>query len=271
MNLKSYLKKAKRQGFAIGQFNVYNLEALEAVVEASVKLRSPVIIGISTRGAKFMGIEEICAVVNVYKKKNLPVFLNLDHAKDLDLIKKAINCGFDCIHFDGSKLSNEENIEITRRIIKLAKRKGVMIEGEIEPIGDSILTNVSVASKFIKETGVDSLAVNIGNLHGIIKEGINPDLNIERLRNLSENLDIFLVLHGGSGTKETDIKKAIDNGISKININTDLKIAYAEELKEVVKEAEDKNIVYEYVPRVKKIIFKKVSEKIKLFNSLDRI
>jgi fructose-bisphosphate aldolase class II len=271
MNLKKELEKARRQGYAIGQFNVYNLEALEAVAEASLKWRSPAIIGISGRGAKFMGIEEICAIVDVYRQRKIPVFLNLDHAKDWDMIKKAIDFGFDCVHFDGSKLSPEENIETAKKIVKLAKKKGVIIEGEIETIGDSILTDVPSASKFVKETKVDSLAVNIGSLHGIMREGVNPDLNIERLKDLSKNLDVFLVLHGGSGTKEADIKKAIEFGISKVNINTDLKLAYAKELRESIKDVEDKNVVYEYVPRVKKVIFEEVSKKIKLFNSLDRI
>lgn len=271
MNLKKYLKKAERERFAIGQFNVYNLEALEAVVEASIRLRTPIIVGISTRGAKFMGIEEICAVVNVYKKRKIPVFLNLDHGKDFDLIKKAIDSGFDCVHFDGSKLSDDENIEMTKKIVKLAKKKRVLIEGEIETIGESILTDVPSASRFIKMTGVDSLAANIGSLHGIMKEGINPDLNIERLKDLSINLNVFLVLHGGSGTKELDIREAINSGISKVNINTDLKIAYAKELRESIKEVEDKDVVYEYIPRVKRAIFREVSKKIKLFNSLDTI
>lgn len=271
MTLKTYFKKAKRQEFAIGQFNVYNLEALKAVVEASIKWRSPVILGISERAVKFMGIEEVCALVDVYREKRIPVFLNLDHGRNLDLIKKAINSGFDCVQFDGSDLPLSENIEMTKKIVRLAKPKGVMVEGEIETIGDSVFTDTAMAAKFIRETNIDSLAVNIGNLHGIIKEGVNPDLDIERLKDLSKNLNVFLVLHGGSGTKDSDIKKAIINGISKININTELKIAYGQELREVVKEVKDKDVVYEYVPRVKKIIFKKVSEKIKLFNSLDRI
>jgi ketose-bisphosphate aldolase len=271
MNFKKALERAKRQGYAIGQFNVYNLESLEAVAEASMKLRSPVIVGISTKGAAFMGIEEVCAIVNVYKKKGGAVFLNLDHGDNWDLVKKAIDFGFDCVHFDGSKFSNEENIEMTRKIVKLGKKKGTVIEGEIETIGDSILTDVPSAVKFVEETGIDSLAVNIGNLHGIIAKGVNPDLNIERLKDLSKNLDVFLVLHGGSGTKESDIKEAIDLGITKININTDLKLAYAKELREAIKDVEDKNVVYEYVPRVKKVIFEEVSKKIKLFNSLNRI
>ena len=276
-------KQAQENKYAIGAFNVSNLEQLKAIIQAIQKLKSPVIIATSEGESKFIGKKQIRALVDVYKKETgLPIFLHLDHGKSLEVIQEAIETGYDSIQFDGSGLSFEENIEMTKKVVDFAKNKGIEnIEGELGylrgksslqeavEIKEEDLTDPNQAEEFIEKTGVTSLAVAIGNIHGIFKSTQNPHLFLDRLEQINNQIGdkAFLILHGGSGTPEEDIKKAIQLGINKINVNTELRIAYTETLKKFLQDNPEQTTPYKIMPLVIEAVQRVVEEKIKLFNS----
>src|SRR3989338_3478271 len=159
--IKYYLDRARNEGWAIGHFNISNLETLRAIVQAAKKMQCPVLIGTSEGESKFLGLKQAVALVKTFQEETgLPVFLNLDHGKSFEYIKEAADAGYDAVHFDGSELPLEENIKITREIVKIAKKKGVLVEGEVGVIGGE-LTDPKEAGEFARETGIDDLAVNI--------------------------------------------------------------------------------------------------------------
>lgn len=284
MNLIGYLKKAERENWAVGHFNISNLETLRAIILAAQKLKSPVIIGTSEGESKFIGLDQAVALVRSFRKETgLPVFLNLDHGHSLDYIKKAVEAGYDAVHFDGSKLPLSENIKMAKKVVAYARKKKVLVEGEVgfikgsstvlekEPeIKEEDLTDPKEAEIFLRETKVDSLAVNVGTFHGIRASGINPKINLGRLKEIKERVKgVPLVLHGGSGTPSRDIKYSLKLGISSIHINTELRLAYTNSLKKAVS---GKEIVpYKYMPEVISNIQKVVEGKIKLFGSINKI
>ncbi|MCD6410647.1 class II fructose-bisphosphate aldolase [bacterium] len=276
-SLKYFFKKAKKEKWAIGQFNFSTLEQLKAIVSAAERLKSPVILGTSQGEVNFFGIEEATLLRDLYRKKFPYIYLNLDHGKDIDLIKKAIDLGYDCVHFDGSILNLQENLKITNKIVKYAHKKGCLVEGEIKSIhGGSeihkelpkevLFEDIEKAKEFVKKTDIDSLAINIGNLHGVYKKPIR--LNIKHLKKIKEEISVFLVLHGGSGTSKKDIKEAIKNGVVKINVNTELRIAWKKSLTGSLK----KKIIkpYKILPPVIKAISDLVQEKIGIFESINK-
>lgn len=273
--LKDYFNKAQKEGWAIGQFNFSTLEQLTGILNAAKKTKAPVILGTSEGESKFLGLGEAVNLVKFYRKK-LPIFLHLDHGKSFDYIKKAIEAGYKSVHFDGSKLPLKENIKETKKVVKYAKKFGVLVEGEVGVIGDvskikEISTHPLDVLKLAKETKVDSLAVAIGNLHGIKTSRINPNLDLERLKKIKKKVGpLPLVLHGGSGTPKEDIKEAIKQGIVKININTELRIAYTQNLKKILKKKPKETAPYKYMPEVIRAVQKIVEEKIKLFGSANK-
>jgi len=279
--MKNYFKKAQKGKWAIGQFNFSTLEQLRAVLSASAKLKSPVILGTSEGESSFLGLEETVALFEITKMKyKAEAFLNLDHGKDINLIKKAIDYGYNLVHFDGSKLSFKKNIEMTKKIVDYAHKKGVLVEGELGYIGGDSKVHAQKAkvnkkdltlpdqiAEFVRKTKVDTLAVSIGNVHGVYKG--KPDIDLERLREIKEKTGVFLVLHGGSGIADSDIKKAIKLGIVKININTELRLAWKESLEKTLKKGEIKP--YKVLSNVQDSIQKKVEEKIILFDTKRKI
>ncbi|MDD5145265.1 MAG: class II fructose-bisphosphate aldolase [Candidatus Pacebacteria bacterium] len=285
MNFRDYIIEAQKEKWAIGQFNISNLETLKAIVAAAQKLKSPIIIGTSENESKFLGLEETVALISAVRKKSgLPIILNLDHGKTLDYIKEAVSLGYDAVHFDGSKLSLAENIDITKKVVEFAYRKKVLVEGEVGIIFGSSelheekievkkedLTDPEKALKFINETKVDTLAVNVGTFHGLETTG-EKHVNIKRLKEIKNKVkNQFLVLHGGSGIPEKDIKEAVRGGIVKININTELRLAFTEGLKKSFSEDSKESVPYKYMPEVISGIQKVVEEKIKLFGSNNKI
>ena len=267
MNLKNYFKKARKEKWAIGQFNFSTLEQLKAIFAAAQKMKSPVILGTSESESSYLGMKEVIALTEILNLKyKIPFSLNLDHGKDLKLIKKAIDFGYSAVHFDGSDLPLEKNIKYAKKIVECARKKDVFVESEMEEIGGGKLTSCEKAGYFLKETGADSLAVTIGNVHGI---GRKVNLDFKLLKEIREKTETFLVLHGGSGISATQIKKAVKFGIVKININTELRILWKNTLALCLKGKELKP--YKILPEVQKRIQKKVEEKIKLFGSVNKI
>lgn len=285
--IKICLERARKEGWALGHFNISNLETLRAIIQAAQKLKSPVAIGTSEGESKFLGLKQAAALVGSFKEEtDVPLFLNLDHGKSFEYIKEAADAGYDAIHFDGSKLPLNENMEIAKKAVALARKRNILAEGEVGFIQGSSeiheiapeikqedLTDPEDALKFVKETRVDILAINIGTFHGVEASGTNPHINIQRLKEIKEKIGdrAFLVLHGGSGTPEEDIKEAIKSGINIVHVNTDLRVAYANALKESLKINPEETTPYKYMPDVIGAVQKVVEEKIKLFGSENKI
>ncbi|MBU4274805.1 class II fructose-bisphosphate aldolase [Patescibacteria group bacterium] len=285
-NLQYYLKKAQKEKWAIGQFNFSDLSQLEGIIEAAKKLKSPIILGTSEGESRFLGLKQAVALKEAYQSEiGLPVFLNLDHGKSFEYLRKAIGIGYDMVHFDGSRLPLKDNIAETKEVVRCAKKAGVLTEGEVGVIGTDAsklyegkfilkpedLTNPKESEQYIKETGVDGLAVSIGNFHGVSIKG-NPKLDTERLKQIRKLIkESFLVLHGGSGIKKQDIKKAIKLGIVKININTELRLAYTKTLKKALQINPKETTPYKYLPSAIRAVQKVVEEKILLFGSKNKI
>jgi len=277
MKLKDYLKKAQKEKWTVGQFNFSTFEQLRGIIAAAQKTKSPVILGTSQGELNYLGLKEVLALVEISKLRSLTsLFLNLDHGKDLNWIKKAIDFGYSAVHFDGSELPFKKNMKCAKRIVEYAHKKGVLVEGElgylrggsnfhkkIARIEKEDLTLPEKAYKFVRETKVDSLAIAIGNIHGIYT-GM-PKLDFERLKEINNKTNAFLVLHGGSGIPKAEIKKAIKFGIVKVNINTELRLIWKKTLEKSFKVQEIRP--YKILPKVQKAIQKKVEEKMNLFNS----
>jgi fructose-bisphosphate aldolase class II len=286
--LKYYFEKANKEGFAIPQFNFSDYTQLKAIVEMAVKLNSPVILGTSEGESKWFGLEEAVALRDALRKKTgASIYLNLDHGKSFEYLKQAIDAGYDMIQFDGSKLSNEENIKITKDVVKYAREKGLLIEGEMGRIGtdasriytekfeikEADLTKPEEALDYITQTGVDLLAVSIGNFHGIEVSGIDPNLRLDILKNIREAVGekMLLVLHGGSGTPEDDIKEAVKMGIVKININTELRMAFSGNLRRFLSANPDEVVPYKFLADAKVSAESLVERKIMLFGSNNKV
>lgn len=282
------MKKAKNGKYAIGQFNVSTDEQIKAIVEIAKDLQSPIIIGTSESEREFIGINQAVALVETWQKETgLPIILNADHCKSLKSAKEAIDVGYTMVQFDGSILPFEENVKITKQVVGYARRKNpdIIIEAELgylrggseihkekTEIKEEDLTKPQEAKEFVRKTGINSLAVVIGNIHGIELGMINPPLYLDRLEEIQKAVPkTLLVLHGGSGTPEEDIKGAIKLGVVKININTELRVAYSEALGKEVKEHPDEVKPYKILAPAVEETKKVVKEKIKLFNSQGRI
>ncbi|MDP3995821.1 MAG: class II fructose-bisphosphate aldolase [bacterium] len=285
--LKQYFKAALEGKWAIGQFNISNIETLKGIFEAAKNLKSPVIIGTSEGESRFLGLRQARALVSLFEEETgVSAALNLDHGKTFDYIKKAIAAGYDSVHFDGSALPLSQNIALTRRVVKYAAKFGVLVEGEVGMILGSSkvlkklpeskiedLTDPIAAKNFIDKTGVDSLAINIGTFHGIMSSGRNPRINIARLKEIREALGerACLVLHGGSGTPSEDVKAAIKLGIVKVNINTELRKAFTGALKILFEKKSEEIAPYKYLPEAILAVQRTVEEKIKLLGSINKI
>lgn len=275
-NLKYYFEKARKEGWAIGQFNFCTLEQFHGIVEAAKNLNAPVILGTSEGESKFFGLEEAVALRNVLRKKTgWPIFLNLDHGKSLEYVKKAIDAGYDMAHFDGSKLTLEENIKIFKEVKKYAKWRGVLTEGEVGQIEfetkEENLTKADEAKKFAGEASADLLAVSIGNFHGSGAEKQESQLRLDRLSEIKKFLPrAVFVLHGGSSIREENIKEAIKMGVVKVNINTEIRMAFSENLRRALKNTEEIT-PYKYLQKPTESVKLIVEEKIKLFKSENKV
>ena len=254
MNAHDYLEKAKKEHFAIPALNAGTLEVLKAIVAAAVEARSPVIIETAIGETKWMEAENIlCMCRNFSDKYKVPIIINLDHAYTFEDCRPGIDAGFDLIHFDGSKLPYEENVATARKIVPECHGKGQLVEGEMDKIpgaGSEIHAAGSVdqsmvdagktkpenAAKFVAETGVDTFASFFGNIHGIT-EGYTPHLDIELLGKIQEAIpNTFLSMHGSSGTPDDQVRAAVAGPIVKVNVNTELRLAYRQSLDKALSE-----------------------------------
>lgn len=292
MNKAQYwFERADKEKFAVGAFNAGSLETLKAVVGAAKKFRAPVMIEASHGEVEYFGIKELVGVARTLEQSNnVTILLNLDHAPTFEDCRLAVESGFDYVHFDGSKLPVEENIKICKEVVALAHGKGVLVEGEMDHIEGSSAdhrddvsgyrsqmsdfskyTDPEKALTFVTETGVDTFASFVGNVHGLYPgpKRINVDL-LKKIKQLLPKT--FLSLHGGSGVPEEDIQAAIGLGVVKVNINSELRVAFRDKLREVLQRKEDSEVaIYKIMPEAIAVVQAIVEEKIQLFGSAGKL
>lgn len=244
VTLREVLAGAEQGGYAVGAFNANNLEIVQAIVEAAVEERAPVILQASQGAIKYAGIAYITALVRTAAENSpIPVVLHLDHGTGFEQTMLCIRQGFTSVMFDGSSLPLAENIAATGKVVEAAHAMGVSVEGELGKIGgvedeiaveerDALYTNPAQAARFVGESGVDALAVSIGTAHGPYKG--EPKLDFDRLALIDRATAAPLVLHGASGVPDECVRLAISLGVRKINIDTDLRQAFTRGVHQVV-------------------------------------
>lgn len=275
VNLNEVLKKAQKEKYAVGLFNTTDTDMLQAVIEAAEESNSPVILGTAEVLLPYGELKLIApSVIAAAKRAKVPVVVHYDHGLTFDRCIEALKLGFSSIMFDGSAKPYEQNIAETREMVKIAHAFGATVEGEIGHVGeaakeDNLLTDMYTtpeeAKAYLDATGVDALAVAIGSAHGVYKK--KPMLNIERLKEISEEVKVPLVLHGGSGLSDDDFKNTIRNGIAKVNIFTDLCLAG----ERAMKDGEEKKLGYLETRNLKvEYIKEAVKHKMALFGSVNK-
>lgn len=285
VHIKEIVPRARRDGYAIGAFNTVNLEVTLAIIRAAVAKRSPVIVQVSETTIKYAGLKPITHIVETIAKNeavNVPVALHLDHGKSFRSVAECINSGFSSIMIDASDLPLDENIILTKQAVDYARKRDVWAQGEIgrvkgieEAISvserEASMTTPEEAMTFVQKTGVDTLAVSIGNVHGIwkMRKGV-PKLDIKRLKDISREITIPLVLHGASGLPQDEIQKAIATGITIINIDTELRLAFTETLRTTLRENQEMYDPREVLTPSIEAIQRVVEEKIEMFGSKGR-
>ena len=275
--MKNELIDAKKKGYAIPQFNVNNLEWSKYILKTCNLYRSPVIMGFTESAIEYMGgyhtasglIYDLVHDLHI----TVPVSIHLDHGTSVLSCKKAIDACFTSVMLDASLKQIDTNIDMTNEVIEYARKKRVIVESEIGSIGKhdaSDTKNASVTGSiiFVKKTKVDLLAPAVGNVHGIYKEF--PNINVKLIKEISENTDLPLVLHGASGINNKTLRECIKNGICKVNINTDLQVAWAKEVRKLL---ETDSSVYDprkIISSGEKAVVKVIKEKLETLNSINR-
>ena len=272
VNLDYVLKDAQKNGYAVGLFNTIDTDMLEAVISVAEELRSPVIIGTAEILLPYGELKLIApSLIDYAKRASVPVVVHYDHGLTEERCIEAMDLGFTSIMFDGSTGDINDNIARTKKMVELAHKKGVTVEGEIGHVGEAdnndgavtdMYTTPKEALDFIAKTGVDALAVAIGTAHGAYKS--TPKLDIDRLKQIKNQVDVPLVLHGGSGLSDDDFKNTIANGIAKINIFTDMCLAGLDAMRNA--DGNYLQVRNQKVEAIKKI----VKNKILLFGSNNR-
>lgn len=274
------LQDAHEKNYGVGAFNVNNMEIVQAIIEAAEETNSPVILQASQGGIKYAGVEYIAALGKVAAEKaKVPVALHLDHGTDFDQVMLCIRHGFSSVMIDGSKLEFDDNIAITKKVVEVAKAVGVSVEAELGKIGgtedditvserDATFTDPEEAKIFLDATQVDFLAIAVGTAHGVYKG--EPKLDFDRIKAIKDKLDIPLVLHGSSGVPSEAIERAVTIGINKINIDTDLRIAFSNAIRDFLQK-DPKNIdPRKILAPAKKAMKEAIIGKMKLFGSAGR-
>lgn len=274
---KEIFAHAKKERYAVGAFNINNMEILQAIIEAAEEMQSPVIVQASQGGLKYAGIDYIAGMVQVAAAKaKVPIALNIDHGTDFNQVVRCIRNGFTAVMIDGSKLPFEENIAITKKVVDVAHPNNISVEAELGKIGgveddvavadhEAMFTDPDEAVEFVERSGCDALAVAVGTAHGVYKG--EPKLDFDRLMTISSRLPIPLVLHGASGVPDEAIRKAVACGVAKINIDTDLRVAFSQAVKDVVQNHPDEIDPRKLLGPAKEAVKQVVKAKMLLFGS----
>lgn len=244
-SMKDMLEKGKANGYAVGQFNINNMEYIQAILQAAEEEKSPVILGVSEGAGRYMGgFKPVVAMVEAFIKAfgiTVPVAIHLDHGSSFEKCAEAIQAGFTSVMIDASSLPLDDNIATTEKVVELAHIHGVSVEAELGTVGgqedDVIADGVIYADpieckKLVTATGIDCLAPALGSVHGPYKG--EPNLGFTEMEEISKTIDLPLVLHGGTGIPIKDIQRSISLGTAKINVNTENQIEQAKVIRQVL-------------------------------------
>lgn len=283
INGKEMLGIAKKNKFAVPAFNAGSGQLFTAILESCEKKNAPFMIEIHPDELSFLTDSFIAQVIKAANDTKIPVCIHLDHGSTFEQIVHAIKLGFTSVMIDASHMTFEENIKITKKVVEIAHAVNVSVEAELGTIGDTgnsieggvtkvTYTDPKKAREFVERTGIDSLAVAIGTAHGIYPKDVKPELRIDILEDIKKEVDIPLVLHGGSSNPDEEVKKSIELGICKINISSDIKIVFANKLRELLntsdKEMREPNVLF---PPCMKESQKVAEYKMDLFNTSDKL
>jgi ketose-bisphosphate aldolase len=289
-DIRNVLELARKDGVAVGHFNVADLVLLKAVFSSAQELQVPVLVGASEGEREFMGVRQIAALVRSLREEfDFPVFLNADHTHTLEKAIEAANAGFDTVVFDASALPFEQNVRRTKEAVEALKtiNPAILVEGEIGNIGtgseiheiapdlSKYLTTPTEAKQFVEFTGIDVLAPAVGNMHGMSQKMVEGEkkkrLDIERIAQIKTAAGVPLTLHGGSGTDDEDLGQAIAAGISIIHINTELRVAWRSGLEASLAAQPNQVVPYKILPPVVESVKQVALARLRLFNHVRQI
>ncbi|UII55768.1 fructose-bisphosphate aldolase [Cytobacillus spongiae] len=278
VSMTEMLNKGKAEGYAVGQFNLNNLEFTQAILQAAEEEKSPVILGVSEGAARYMGgfttvVKMVEGLMHDYKI-TVPVAIHLDHGSSFDKCKEAIDAGFTSVMIDASHDPFEENVETTSKVVEYAHSKGVSVEAELGTVGGQeddviaegvIYADAKECEELVKRTNIDCLAPALGSVHGPYKG--EPNLGFKEMEEIGQSTGVPLVLHGGTGIPTKDIQKAISLGTAKINVNTENQIASAKRVREVLAADSEVYDPRKYLGPAREVIKETVIGKMREFGS----
>jgi fructose-bisphosphate aldolase class II len=274
------LQDAHKRTYAVGGFNINNMEFLQGIIRGAEELNSPLILQASEGAIRYIGMDYVIKMVEAATAHtSIPVALHLDHGSSFESIMNCIRAGFSSVMIDASKESFEGNIALTKKVVEAAHSVGVSVEAELGTIGgteddhtveekDAMYTDPDQAKEFVEATGVDALAIAIGTAHGVY-EG-EPELDFERLDKIKKLIDMPVVLHGASGISAEDLQTGVKYGVNKVNVNTDFQQSFTSKIKEVFAEKPELYDPRKYCGPGRDAITEKVKEKIKILGSNDK-
>jgi fructose-bisphosphate aldolase, class II len=281
VSMKDMLNKALNKGYAVGQFNINNLEWIQAILSAAEKEKSPVILGVSEGAARYMGdFTVVTAMVKALLKEmeiSVPVAIHLDHGSSFEICKAAIDAGFTSVMIDASHYPFEENVQITKQVVDFAHLRGVSVEAELGTVGgqedDVIADGIIYADpkeceELVTLTGIDCLAPALGSVHGPYKG--EPNLGFREMEEICKTIKIPLVLHGGTGIPAEQIKKSISLGTAKINVNTEKQIEFTKAVRDILNNNSEVYDPRKYLGPGREAIKETVIRKMREFGSLDQ-
>ncbi len=289
ISLGQWFLQARKEGWALPHFNFSTLDQLHAIVQASQETASPVLVGTAEKELQFFGAEEAAALVNMYRRRGVAVFLNADHCKSVASAIVACEAGYDSVHIDLSKESFEENVKGTKEVVEFVKknRPETQVEGELGylvtdaskvykekmEIPEDSYPTVENAVRYVKETGIDRLAPAVGTIHGIVEGApFFEELKMDLISQLAKALpDITLVLHGGSGVSQDQVKLAISLGINNVHISTDLRVVYRAALEAALQKDSSAVAPYSYLEPAQAAVRQLAKERLILFGASGRV
>ncbi|MEY8444974.1 ketose-bisphosphate aldolase [Enterococcus ratti] len=278
--MQALLKVAKANQFAVPAFNICSYDMLKAIMEETERLKAPVILEIHPDEIAYLNNEFISSVKAYAQTSKVPVVVHLDHGKTIADVLRAIQNGYTSVMIDASLQSFSENLKITKEVVSLAHAVNVSVEAELGTIGNNgsaeggeaniVYTDPDLAQRFVEETNIDTLAIAIGTAHGLYPKNKTPKLNIELLKELNQKLTIPFVLHGGSGNPDKEISEAVQYGVAKVNLSSDLKSVFFDALREFLTENSkvyEPNMIY---PHANKKVQEVVRHKMAILNTIGK-
>lgn len=274
------LKAARAEGYGIGAFNVHTLEMLQAVVEAAEETQSPLILQSTVGTVKHLGADYIAAAARTAaQRSSIPIALHLDHCTDFDLIVQCIRAGYTSVMIDASMHPFEENVRLTARVVEVARAAGVNVEAELGKVGgveddivvaehEALMADPEECAVFVERTGVPTLAPAIGTAHGIYKG--EPKIDFDRIGRIASKVALPLVLHGGSGIPEEQVKRCVALGMAKMNIATEIRIIFSNAIKEVFRENPEENDPRKYMIPAKAAVKAAAMEKMRMLGCVGK-